>query len=213
MAIALKPEAIKGQLFILSGPSGSGKTTLCQGILREIAGLEFSISYTTRAPRDNEQHGMDYFFISVEEFERMRSDHVFLEWAEVHGNYYGTSEEYVDRLMRLGHDLLLDIDVQGARQVRRRIPEAISILVFPPSFEELRNRLHSRGKDSMEVIAQRLQVAQSELRHFPDYDYLVINKDLDRALQELRSILQACRCRTGRRTAWAEAILKGLTEE
>lgn len=202
----------KGNLFIVSGPSGSGKTCLCQYALEVMGDLSFSISYTTRKPRENEKHGVDYFFITDEEFEQMRDDGFFLEWATVHGNSYGTGVHFVQSRLDAGKDLLLDIDVQGAQQVRQRVADAISILIFPPNYRLLYERLKNRRSDAEEVIQRRLQGARKELARFPEYDYLIVNDDLQQSTQELTSILRACRCRTERRRLWVESILQGFPE-
>jgi guanylate kinase len=203
----------KGQLYIVSGPSGSGKTSLCQRALDSLEDLFFSVSYTTRPPREQEKHGVDYFFVSQEEFEDMRNRHVFLESAIVHGNSYGTGAQYVRSVLDSGKDLLLDIDVQGAQQVRRRMHDAVSVLIFPPSYEVLFTRLKNRRSDSEEVIRRRLQGARRELLRFPEYDFLIINDDFDQATRELITILKSFRYRTQRRAFWADGMLASFPEE
>jgi guanylate kinase len=203
-----EPISGKGDLFIVSGPSGSGKTSLCQFALDSLDNISFSISYTTRRPREKERHGVDYFFISMEEFEEMRSNNFFLEWAVVHGNSYGTGMDYVQNHLGKGEDILLDIDVQGAQQVRRRVREAISILIFPPNHRVLYERLKNRRSDTDEVITKRLQGARNELARFSEYDYLIVNDDFRQATQELIAILSACRCRTERRRNQVNSILE-----
>ncbi len=201
-----------GQLYIVSGPSGSGKTTLCQKLLQEMPDLRFSVSFTTRSPRNNETEGVDYFFVSREQFRDMRERQAFLECAEVYGNWYGTSAEEVQKVLDGGLDVLLDIDTQGARQVRERVPEVISILIFPPSFEVLRSRLESRRQDSAEAILRRLQVARSELQCFPSYDFIIVNDEIRRAQEDLAAIVRGCRCRAAWRGAQARSILTGFAE-
>ena len=196
-----------GKLFIVSGPSGSGKTTLCQMALKDLVNIRFSVSHTTRAPRPNEVHGTDYCFVGEEEFHRMVSHDEFLEWAKVYGNYYGTSRAFVDRQLEAGMDVLLDIDIQGAMQVKSRMPEAIATLVFPPSFLELRKRLEHRALDRSEVIYGRLEIARNELLHFPEYDYLVVNDDLASAGHDLKAIITASRCTVSQRSKAATKIL------
>lgn len=196
-----------GNLFIVSGPSGSGKTTLCQIAVKDLANIRFSVSHTTRPPRPNEVPGQDYFFVSESEFHRMASGGEFLEWAKVYGNYYGTGKAFVEQVLRAGTDVLLDIDVQGAVQVKERMPQAVATLVFPPSFAELKERLESRALDRHEVIAGRLEIARAELLRYSRYDYLIINDDLVSASHELKAIITASRCVVKQRKKVAEEIL------
>lgn len=185
-----------GQLFILSAPSGAGKSTLLQKVFREVSGIGFSVSHTTRLPRSGEVEGREYYFVSEERFRSMISGNAFLEYAEVHGNYYGTSREAVTSLLRKGEDVFLDIDVQGARILRERddISE-ISIFLAPPSVEELEKRLRARGSDSDATIALRLANARTELQAVDEYDYLVVNENLDDAVRMLAGIVLAERAR------------------
>ena len=191
----------QGILFIVSAPSGAGKTSLLRALLPEDDRLVLSISHTTRPPRPGEVDGVDYHFVSKEEFLGLAGEGAFLEQAEVFGNYYGTSEAGVREQLAGGRDVVLEIDWQGARQVRKAFPEAVSIFIAPPSIEALRERLGKRGQDDEAVIERRMRDARSELSHYPEYDYLVINDDFDTALGDLRCIVRAERLRTPRNAA------------
>jgi len=182
-------------VFIISAPSGSGKSTLVNELRRLVQGLDFSVSYTTRKPRGSEQNGREYFFISREEFERMMGDDEFLEHADVFGNYYGTARRFLREAEQNSHDLLLDIDVQGAAQVKARIPCAISIFVLPPDRQKLEWRLNNRGLDSPEVIHRRLDTAGQEIENYDKYDYILVNDRLEEATDELRAIVLSERLR------------------
>ncbi len=194
-------------VFIISAPSGSGKSTLVHRLLRSVTGLAFSISYTTRPPRDTETDGVDYVFISRPEFEARLGRGEFLEYAEVFGNYYGTNRSTFEKAAHEGKDLLLDIDVQGARQLKVAIPEAISIFVLPPSKEVLEQRLRSRSQDSEEVIRRRLKGAAEEVRNYTQYDYVLINRELDESSARLASIVRAERLRKARMEEEVRPIL------
>ena len=182
-----------GHLFIVAAPSGAGKTTLVRLLLENDPGIRLSISTTTRAPRPGEQDGREYHFGNVQDFIERVSRGEFLEWAEVHGNYYGTSKGWITREVSVGHDVLLEIDWQGAQQVRKSFPEAISIFILPPSLETLKERLSERGTDSAEIIARRIAAARDEMRHVDEFDYVIINDDLQQALTDLRSVVGASR--------------------
>jgi guanylate kinase len=182
-------------VFIISAPSGSGKSTLVQRLLNDVAGLTFSVSYTTRSPRGTEKEGESYHFISREEFEERIARGEFLEHAEVFGNYYGTHCSALDRARREGLDLLLDIDVQGAGQLKSRIPDAVSIFILAPSREILELRLRARSEDSDNVIARRLNDAAREIGNYSQYDYVVVNNDLQSSADSLSAILRAERMR------------------
>ena len=199
-----------GDLVIVSSPSGAGKTTLIRRILDdpEISPLYFSVSHTTRPPRAGEVDGREYHFVERAEFLALREADGFLESAEVHGNHYGTSRGEVEHRLAEGVDVLLDIDVQGARQVRSRIPDVVKIFVFPPGRQVLEARLRARGTDAPEAISRRLAVAAREMAEFGEYDYAIINDRLDRAADDLRAILLARRARSQRRRGELEAILK-----
>jgi guanylate kinase len=182
-----------GILFIISAPSGSGKSTLVNELRREVRDLEFSVSYTTRAPRGSEQHGHEYYFVTRDEFERMIARDDFLEYADVFGNYYGTAKHVFRDASAHGKDLLLDIDVQGAAQVKARHPEAVSIFVLPPSRQVLEKRLKNRslsdGNMSDEVVERRLLAARKEIENSLDYDYSLVNDRLDESVDQLRAIV------------------------
>ncbi|ABM61752.1 guanylate kinase [Halorhodospira halophila] len=187
------PTAPRGTLFIVSAPSGAGKTSLVRALLEQIPGLELSVSSTTRPPRPGERDGVDYHFLDEARFlERIESGR-FLEYARVFDNLYGTSQDAVEARLDAGADVILEIDWQGAQQVRRVLPEAVSVFILPPSREELHRRLSERGQDSAEVIERRLAEAVDEMAHFSEYDYLVINDDFTRALGELGTLIGAQR--------------------
>lgn len=191
---------IKGQLIVLSGPSGVGKSTVIAELMGQRDNIYFSVSYTTRQPRVGEQDGVNYNFVSREEFERMIADDELLEYAEYVDNYYGTSMKLIQEKLDAGIDVLLDIEVQGAAKVRARCPDALFIFIIPPSFEELSRRLHRRNTDSEEVIAGRLAKARQEFREIPKYDYLVINDKVANAVHEIEAILTAAECRVSSRS-------------
>jgi len=180
--------ANRGHLYVIAAPSGAGKTSLMRALLERRPGLSFSVSCTTRAPRPHEQNGRDYHFISRAEFERLVQADAFIEHADVFGNLYGTLRATVESALAEGRDLILEIDWQGANQVRRRLPEAIQIFILPPSRSELEARLRKRGTDSPEAIARRLAESVSEMSHWREFDYVVINGDFDQALAEMEAI-------------------------
>jgi guanylate kinase len=179
----------RGKLFVIAAPSGAGKTSLVRALMEHRPKLRFSISFTTRRPRETEQHGRDYFFVAREEFERMVEEGRFLEYARVFDNYYGTSREQVEALLERGDDVLLEIDWQGAQQIRRAMPERRSIFILPPSRAALEQRLRGRGTDSEEVIARRLRDSLADMSHWNEFDYVVVNDDFERARLELESII------------------------
>jgi guanylate kinase len=182
-------------VYIISAPSGSGKSTLVNEVRKIVSGLDFSISYTTRPPRGSEQNGREYFFVQRPEFEKMISQKEFLEYAEVFGNYYGTARRFLRQAQEHGHDLLLDIDVQGAAQIKQKIPDAASIFVLPPNREKLEWRLRNRGLDSEEVIRRRLDTARREIENYLKYDYILVNDRLEESIDELRAIVLSERLR------------------
>jgi guanylate kinase len=188
----------QGILFIVSAPSGAGKTTLAHRLFQEAPDLRPSISYTTRTPRPGEINGRDYHFVNEEQFIQMRTRGAFAEWAHVHEFFYGTPRAPVDEAVAQGRDLLLDIDVQGARQLKAIYPEAVSIFVLPPSWRELERRLRGRGTDREEIITRRLQRAREEAREFSTYDYWIVNDNVERAVSILHAILTAERARVSR---------------
>lgn len=179
----------RGNLFIISAPSGAGKSTLIQALLKRHADMQLSVSHTTRAPRAGEQDGVHYHFTSVADFQARIANNEFLEWAEVFGNYYGTSRHAIYQQLSQGIDVFLDIDWQGARQIREQEAATIGIFILPPSLTELEQRLNQRGTDSAEVIAGRMAKAQNEMSHADEYDYLIINDDLNEALHQLEQIV------------------------
>jgi guanylate kinase len=182
-----------GNLFIVCAPSGAGKTSLVNALLEREPEVELSVSYTTRAPRNGEADGVDYHFVTRDAFLEMAGRGEFLESAEVHGNLYGTSQAWIDARTREGRDIVLEIDWQGAQQVRRLAPSALGVFVLPPSLEALRRRLTARGQDSSEVIEQRLANARDEIAHVEEFDYVIINQNFDVAVADLVSIVRATR--------------------
>lgn len=178
---------MSGRLFIVSGPSGAGKSSLCAALLESCPDLKLSVSCTTRSPRPSEKNGRDYFFLTRSEFETQRDSGEFLEWAEVHGNLYGTRRVDVEAMLGAGSDVLLEIDWQGARQVADKIPAAIRIFILPPSLDELRQRLMKRAQDSVDVVARRVAAARLEMDHADEAHHRIINADFDQALKELCS--------------------------
>jgi guanylate kinase len=203
----LNEKVRSGNLIIVSGPSGAGKSVLASRVLQGMPHLKFSVSYTTRAPRGAEQNGVEYFFVNREEFQALIQGNDLLEFAEVHGNYYGTSRAFVDELLRQGEDVLLDIDIQGASIVRQKRPDAVGVFILPPSFQILRDRLMRRSLDAGFVIEQRLKIARREIRHYNDYEYLIINEEINSSTLELQSIILGARCRTAARRERAESVI------
>lgn len=198
-------------LFIVSSPSGAGKTTLTQRLLQQVDGLTFSVSHTTRRPRANEVHGQDYWFTTPEEFRAMIETSRFAEWAEVHGNYYGTAVSELDRARdEKRRGILFDVDYQGARQIKATFPEAVGIFILPPSMEELERRLRGRASDDEETIRRRFAKAKEEIEHYPFFDYIVRNDTLQHALAELVGVIHAEQCRRQRMAPTAEAILRSI---
>jgi guanylate kinase len=187
-----------GMLIVVSSPSGGGKGTLIDRVLKTVPGVSYSVSYTTRAPRGTEQNGREYFFVTTETFEEMIRRGEFLEWANVYGYLYGTSHTQVERELAAGHDIILEIDVQGAASIRERIDDAISIFILPPSFELLRQRLVTRGTDSPADLEKRLRGAPAEVEQHKDFQYLILNDDINRASQQLAAVIYAERARRER---------------
>jgi guanylate kinase len=198
-------------LFVITGPSGCGKSTLIRKVRRSVGGLEFSVSHTTRARRPSEKDGVDYHFVSERVFERMVREKRFLEHARVHGHLYGTSRAEVDRKGRR-HDVILDIDVQGARQVRARVPTAALIFIMPPVAAELRRRLRGRGEDSAEAVRRRLRNARAEVRAYAEFDFIVVNDDLGRAVTDLKTVIAAARHRPDAMAADLKPILRSFAK-
>ena len=192
---------MSGTLFIVSSPSGGGKTSLVKALLEAEPEVRLSVSYTTRPARPGEVDGRDYHFVSLPVFERMLAAGEFLESAVIYGNRYGTSQKWIERERAEGRDVVLEIDWQGAQQVRRQIRQVVSIFIMPPSPEVLESRLRGRGQDSEEVVARRLAAAREEISHVSEYEYVMINDDFDRAAQDLRSIIRAERLKLARQLA------------
>ena len=198
---------------MISAPSGSGKTSLANRALEEIPKLKFSVSHTTRKPRPGERDQVEYFFVSEKEFEEMIGQGTFLEHARVYGNYYGTSRAFVDEQLSVGYDVLVDLDVQGAAQVKKSYPEAILVFVFPPSLEVLKTRLKNRGLDDPSIIDKRLRIAKKEIQRYTDYQYVIINREIEESLVELKSIIQVAGCRLEKRKDLAAQIIKTFPGE
>lgn len=189
---------MRGCLFVVSAPSGTGKTTLVNRLCKEIEGIAHSVSYTTRSPRQGEIEGVHYHFVDTNGFKDMIARGEFIEWAVVHNNYYGTSRQKIQHRLQSGLDTILDIDTQGAQEIKRLFPDSVLIFIMPPSFEELKRRLYLRGTDDEETISIRLKKAEEEIDKSTSYDYIVVNDDLERSLQELKCIVWAERCKTNR---------------
>lgn len=205
--------ARRGLMFVLSSPSGAGKTTLSRQLLAREAGISMSVSVTTRTKRPGEENGKDYHFIDRSEFDQMVDKGDLLEHAEVFGNCYGTPRSYVEEHLQGGEDVLFDIDWQGTKQLRKTAPDdLVSVFILPPSISELERRLHARAQDSAEVVAKRMAKAVSEISHWEEYDYVIINKDIDEALVKITSILQAERLKRTRQEGLS-AFVDGLNSE
>ncbi len=194
-------------VFVVSAPSGAGKSTVLSRVLKEVGQLRFSVSHTTRKPRENEVDGVDYHFVDMATFESLRDQRLLLEWAQVHGHFYGTGLAELDRAGREGVDLLLDIDVQGAALVRSKLPEAVTIFILPPSYEELERRLRGRGLDSGTTIRRRLDAAREEMGYYGVYDYAIVNDDLDGCVDALKCVIRAARYRVSRMQEKARTVL------
>lgn len=187
-----------GSLLVITAPSGAGKSTLVKRLRASLDEIAFSVSYTTRPPRLGEEHAREYFFVSVQDFEKMKSENQFLEWAKVHSNYYGTHRATVEEALKDGKDLILDIDVQGAEQIKKAMPQAVLIFIMPPSFGALSERLYSRNLDTKEVIERRLKEASSEVAYYQQFDYIIVNDDLDQATELLIAVAKSERLRPHR---------------
>ncbi|WP_027469621.1 guanylate kinase [Deefgea rivuli] len=200
----------KGNLFVVTAPSGAGKTTLVAALLAADSQVQLSISFTTRPPRAGEVDGKDYHFVDRTEFERMIAANELLEFAEVYGNYYGTSQVWINDVMDNGRDILLEIDWQGAEQVRRLFPTAIGLFILPPSLETLENRLRGRGKDSEEVIARRMAVAKEEVNHVDEFDFVIVNEHIDDAVRDIVAVVRAQRLTLARQSVRHTALISSL---
>ncbi|AOM41947.1 guanylate kinase [Xenorhabdus hominickii] len=202
----------QGTLYIVSAPSGAGKSSLIQALLKTqpLYDTQVSVSHTTRQSRPGENHGEHYFFVTVNEFQNMIDHDEFLEYACVFGNYYGTSRKVIEDTLASGVDVFLDIDWQGAQQIRKKMPEARSISILPPSKEELLRRLRGRGQDSEEIIAKRMAQAVAEMEHYNEYNYVIINDDFNMALADLQSIIRSERLRLDRQTQRHDALISKL---
>ncbi|CDL85068.1 guanylate kinase [Xenorhabdus szentirmaii] len=202
----------QGTLYIVSAPSGAGKSSLIQALLKTqpLYDTQVSVSHTTRQARSGENHGEHYFFVTVDEFQNMISHDEFLEYACVFGNYYGTSRKVIEDTLASGVDVFLDIDWQGAQQIRQKMPAAHSIFILPPSREELLRRLRGRGQDSEETIAKRMAQAVAEMEHYNEYDYIIINDDFNTALADLQSVIRSERLRLDRQTQRHDALISKL---
>jgi guanylate kinase len=200
----------EGILFVISAPSGTGKTSLCKEIIDFFPGLRHSVSYTTRPVRSGEKEGVDYHFVSKEAFAAMTAKGAFAEWAEVHGNCYGTALDTLENCRAAGRDVLLDIDCQGAAQLKKTWKQGVFIFILPPSFDELRLRLQGRNTDAPEVIDRRIANARGEIREALWYDYLVVNDKFSVALEQLKAIIVAERCRTSRSLASLNEIVESV---
>jgi guanylate kinase len=200
-------------VFVVSAPSGAGKSTVLARVLREVGQIRFSVSHTTRQPRDNEKDGVDYHFVDRGAFEALCDQGKMLESAQVHGQLYGTGLAELERAGREGVDLLLDIDVQGADLVRRKLPDAVTVFILPPSFEELERRLRGRGMDSGTSIRQRLDAAREEMTYYGVYDYAIVNDDLDACVESLKCVIRAARCRASRMQEKARTVLMTFQKE
>ena len=199
-----------GILFVVSSPSGGGKGTLIRRMLEAVPELSYSISYTTRAPRNGEVNGREYFFVNRETFEAMANANEFLEWACVHGNLYGTAKRQVGQETAAGVDIVLEVDVQGAASIRELMLDTVSIFILPPSYETLKQRLITRGTDSPEELAVRLRNAPEELRKFSCFDYVIINDDIDRAARQLAAIIYAERARCHRQEKLVKEVIENF---
>ncbi len=208
--IATKAPPASGCLFVLAAPSGGGKTSLVRALLEREPGMRLSVSYTTRLPRPGERDGIDYHFVDETKFMALEGGGEFLEHAFVHGHWYATSATWLNQEVQAGHDMLLEIDWQGARQVRRLMPEAVHIFILPPSLASLKERLEKRGQDSPETITRRLEAAREEMRHCGEFDYVIMNQDFARAVDDLSVIVRAARLAAPRQQARHAALMAQL---
>lgn len=204
------PQAARGMLIIVSSPSGGGKGTLIRRVLKTLPNVGYSVSFTTRPPREGETDGRDYFFISEERFREMIARGEFLEWAHVHAHLYGTGRAQVERELKERHDIILEIDVQGAESVRKCVPGAVGVFILPPSFEVLRERLMARGSEQAQQLSLRLRNARSEVARYTEFDYVIVNDDAESAAAQLGAIIYAERARRERQEQLAREILNSF---
>jgi guanylate kinase len=210
--IATNPPPASGCLFVLAAPSGGGKTSLVRELLLREPGMRLSVSYTTRPPRPGEKDGVDYHFVDEARFKAFQKAGEFLEHAYVHGNWYATSATWLKQQIAEGHDVLLEIDWQGAAQVRKLIPSAVLIFILPPTLASLKERLERRGQDSNEVIARRMEAAREEMRHCGEFDYVIMNQDFARAVDDLSAIVRAARLTAARQQIRHARLIAALTQ-
>ncbi len=199
-------------LFVITGPSGCGKTTLVKQIMENVKDVKFSVSHTTRKKRNSEKEGRDYYFVAKSEFEQMIKEEKLAEWTVIHGNHYGTSKREIEK-KGTGGDLLLDIDVQGAEQIKSKLKRGVFIFILPPLFEELEARLEKRGQESPDSIKERLEVARKDIRFYPNFDYIIINAELKKASKELEAIILSRRCRLDIKKKEIVPILRSFSED
>jgi guanylate kinase len=199
-----------GHVFVVAAPSGAGKSSLVHALLKQDGAIRLSVSFTTRTPRPGEADGREYHFVGREEFDARNARGEFLETAEVHGNWYGTSRAWIEQQVADGHDVLLEIDWQGAQQVRRHFPQTVGVFILPPSLEALRARLEQRGQDRPDVIEQRLAAARGEMRHALEFEFVIINERFERALAELAAVVTATRLRFASQAARAPELFDRL---
>lgn len=185
----------KGLIVVISAPSGAGKTTLLKRLLQTSPSFTPSVSFTTRSPRKNEIEGVDYYFVSPEEFQKIRQEGKFVEWAQVHGQLYGTSIDFLNEAIKAEKDVILEVDVKGGTQIKKRYPQAVLIFLLPPSWQELQRRLGNRATEETKKTRERIQRAKKEIMYIPSYDYVVVNDDINKALDDLLAIIRAERCR------------------
>jgi len=200
-------------LIVVSGPSGTGKSTLITCVMEGLKGIRISVSHTTRPPRKGEADGVHYHFVSPPQFQKMIERDELLEWAEVYGYQYGTSRDEYDNAARDGYDLITDLDVVGAATVRRKIADAVTVFILPPTYDELKKRLRGRGKDDEAVMKRRLSHAIDEIRHYREYDYVLVNDRLEECVKELKGVIRANRARINRADAVAQSILKSFEQQ
>lgn len=211
--VATETNEGRGILFVVSSPSGGGKGTLIQRVLKQVPNLSYSVSFTTRAPRNGEEDGREYFFVTRERFEEMVNAGEFLEWAHVHSKLYGTARQQVVREIAEGHDIILEVDVQGAASVRSLMADSVSIFILPPSFEILKQRLQARGTDSPDELDLRLRNAHMELKDYWAFQYVILNDDLDRAANQMTAIVHAERARLSRQEAKVRRVVEAFTKD